>query len=567
MQEFLSERLKMIGYRDKITFLFLIVILYLLIFFYYPLITILKYAFITADKAFSYEHFIRILSKVRVIQAIQFTFIQAILSTLVSIALGLPIAYILTKYEFFGKRFLEAFLLVPFVLPGVVVGFAFSILIGVEGIFSNFLNNLLNLNWGIKEWGFISIIFAHAFYNSPLIALMTAGLWKRLDPDIEHAAETLGSYGLKKFFKVVLPVIAPGLISSSILTFIFCFTSFEVILLLGGFRYRTIEVEIYSLYRTRLDFEGAAALSIIQILMITIFLFLYFRSLEKYAEVRRIGATSTYPTIKLFREKKSLKMVLIIAYLFAYILFIGLPIGMIIIYSFIDPVTDTITLDGYKGLFSTTRNPYLGAPPVVAPINTILFSIFTTIISLTLGLISAYSIKTRSTLSILTNIMIFVPLATSRITIGLGIILGFGSIGWLYQDTRPLILASHIIIAYPFVTRAALNGLTRLDPDILHSSEIMGVYGIKRFLKIDLPIIAPSLTVGAALAFATSLGEFAATNILYRGNYPTLTVLLFLMIAGRRFVVASAAAAMLIYLSLLSFIMIIKSGEDLSSGF
>ncbi len=552
--------------RGNLLVLFLVVIGYLIIFFYYPLIIILREAFYYRGHL-TLNNFIRIITKQTIIDSITFTIVESIASTILSILLGMPIAYILTKYEFRGKSLFSAFSIVPFILPGIVVGFSFLILWGPDGLVPGLINKIFNLNWGISEWGFISIILAHAFYNSPLIGAMTSSVWRRIDPEIEEMAEILGCHGLSKFRKVTLPMIYPGLLSASLLTFIFSFTSFEVVLLLGSFKYRTVEVEIYTLFRTKLDFEGAAALSIYQLMIVMILTYMYIKSLEKYSEVRKRGRSAVLLVKKLRISPLNKESVTIISYLIFYTLFLSIPIGLVIFYSFFDPVLDVFTLKGYTGLLSTVTNPYLGSAPVYAPLNTVFFSTINAIIAVMLGLISAYAIRDRSSVSIVTSVATFLPLATSRITIGLGMILAFGSIGILYNDTRPLIISSYIIMAYPFATRSVLNGLSKLDPSLIESAEILGMHSYKRFLRVDLPIIAPSITVGAVLAFATGLGEFAATNILYKGNYPTLTVLLYLMLAGRRFVVASAAASVLIFTSFLVFLILIKSGEEIGSGF
>ncbi|MGQ4892436.1 MAG: ABC transporter permease [Candidatus Njordarchaeia archaeon] len=550
----------------SVSILFLATLGYLALFFYYPLLIILKESFL-AKTTVTLEGFHRILSRPTFIAALEFTIIESTLSTILSIVMGLPIAYFLTKYDFKGRNILSAFILVPFVLPGLVVGFSFLMFLGPDGLIPVFLNNTLRLNWGAREWGFIAIIFAHAFYNSPLVAVMTYSVWSRVDPEIEEAAEVLGVHGYKKFLKVTLPLISPGILSSGLLTLIFSFTSFEVVLLLGSFRYRTLEVEIYTLFKTKLDFQGAAIVSIVQLLFIILFTFVYIKNLNKYSEVRRIGQTEIRSREKLFNRPISLSKILLILYTTFFIFFLGFPLTIPIIYSFFDPVKDVFTFAGYTSLFSTTENPYLGSAPIIAPINTLLFSIVNVIIVTILGIISAYAMRERSFGLTTANIAILLPLATSRITIGFGMILAFGSIGFLYSDTRPLIVSSYVIMAYPFTTRSTLNGLSKLDPTLLESAEILGAWGWKRFLKVDLPILAPSIAVGAALAFATGLGEFAATSILYRRNFPTITVLMYLMITGRRFIVASAAATILILMSFMAFLVIMKFGESLESGF
>ena len=542
---------------------YLIALLYLTIFFYVPLLTILKESFLRGD-SFTLANYLDVLTKSVVVSSIQFTFIESILSTLASVILGLPIALILTKYRFKGKSVYESLLLVPFILPGMVVGLAFLLLFNPNGIIPSFFE-IIGFRLEQSLWSFVGIIMAHAYYNSPLVAVMTTSVWRRVDPEIEEVAETLGAHGFKKFVKITMPLIMPGLLSSSLLTFIFSFSSFEVVLLLGNFRFRTIEVEIYHLFRNRLDFSGASSLATVQLIIIILLTWLYFTSIQKYTDIRKSGKVSKVFEEHLFKTSK--KNLLLGIYLVFFSIFQIFPLAMTLFYSVYDPVKDQFTLSGFSSVFSTDYNPYLGSSPISAPINTIIFSVITASISLLLGLISAYATKEGGLLSLISNIAVFVPLATSRLTIGLGMILAFGSIGVLYQDTRPLIIASHIMIAYPFTTRSILNGLSKIDPYVIESAETLGAKPLKRFVKVDVPILSPSLAVATSLAFATSLGEFAATNILYRGNFPTLTVLIYVMLSGRRFVSASAAAFILITMSFLVFLAIRKYAEELGGGF
>jgi len=145
-------------------------------------------------------------------------------------------------------------------------------------------------------------------------------------------------------------------------------------------------------------------------------------------------------------------------------------------------------------------------------------------------------------------------------------IAAYGPLGALSIDPRPYIIAAHTLIAYPFAVRSMLNGLSKMDPDVLDASDTLGATGLKKFLKVELPLLKPSLATAIALSFAISIGEFAATNLLYRGRYATLTVFLFLMIGGRKFIAAGAAAMLLCLISLIAFLVIVKFGEDISAS-
>lgn len=553
--------------RDKETIFFLVILAYLLVFFYYPLAIISKDA-IYNDYRFTLSYILSIFYDSSIISSIIFSFWEALISVILSLLIGIPVAYIITNYDFKLKNALISLMMVPFILPGVVVAYAILSLYGVNGYFTQLLRYLFGWRIVLGQ-GLLGIFIAHVFYNAPLAALIISSLWRRIDPELEYAADVLGSGGINKFFRVILPLISPAVFSAALIIFIFCFTSFEIILILGGAIYRTMEVEIYTLYLAFFDFHRAAALSLIQLLIISIVTFIYLRVLEQVTEIRKIGKSEITERKKLISSRKDLlnpKKILILSYLVAFSLFMVLPIVIIFISSMIDPVRKEVSLLGWITLFSWRYNTFLGAPPIIAPINTIMYSAIASASVFMISLISARYLYGKRYISIIYGILIFIPVATSRITLGLGMIAAFGSLGILMIDPRPLIIIAHTIIAYPFTTRTVLNGYSKIDPDLIDMSEVLGASKLTRFIRVELPILKPSLATSLILAFAISAGEFAATNLLYRSSYATLPVFLFLMIGARKFLAAGAAAALLSLITFVAFFLITRIGEDISSS-
>ncbi len=547
---------------------FLIIITYITIFFYYPLIMISKDAFYDGN-VFTLNYIVSLFHDASIISSIIFSFWEAIISVILSLLVGLPIAYIITKYEFRGKNALIALMMIPFILPGVVVAYAILTLYGINGFVTQIIKFLFGYELVLGQ-GLTGIFIAHVFYNAPLAALIISSVWKRIDPELEYAADVLGSTGAHKFFRLILPLISPGIFSAALIIFIFCFTSFEIIVILGGAVYRTMEVEIYTLYLAFFDFNRAAALSIIQLLIIAIVTFVYLRVLEGITEGRKIGRTEIIEARKLFSSYKDLlnpKKLILFIYLVSFSLFMITPLIIVFIASIIDPVTKRISFVGWSTLFSNAYNTFLGAPPIVAPINTITYSIIASTLVFAISIASARFLHGKKFISLIYGVLIFIPVATSRITLGLGMIAAFGSTGILSIDPRPLIIIAHTIIAYPFATRTILNGYSKIDPDLLNISDVLGASNRSKFLKVELPLLKPSLATSLVLAFAISAGEFAATNLLYRSKYATLTVFLFLMIGARKFLVAGAAASLLSIITFIAFFIIARMGEDISSSF
>ncbi len=176
-----------------------------------------------------------------------FTCWQAVLSTLLTLVLALPGAYVFARYRFFGKNLLQALMTIPFVLPTVVTAAAFRALLGPNGLLNNWLMAGFDLAQPpIRIDQTVSFfLLAHVFYNYTLVLRIVGGFWAGLDPDLRAAATMLGASPWQTFRRITLPLLMPAIGSASLLVFIFCFTSFGVVLILGGPGYATLEVEIY----------------------------------------------------------------------------------------------------------------------------------------------------------------------------------------------------------------------------------------------------------------------------------------------------------------------------------
>src|SRR6266508_2198740 len=203
-----------------------------------------------------------------------FTLYQAVLSTLLTLLLALPSAYLFARYEVRGKSLLRALTAVPFMLPTVVVAAGFNALLGPRG----WLNLTFFQSHPIPFVDTLSaILLAHIFYNTTIVIRIVGNALARLDPRLEHAARTLGANDLRVWWNVTLPLLRPSLLAATLLVFLFDFTSFGVILLLGGPKFSTLEVEIYLRVLKLPDLPLAALLSVIQLICTLIFSILYSR--------------------------------------------------------------------------------------------------------------------------------------------------------------------------------------------------------------------------------------------------------------------------------------------------
>ena len=295
--------------------LFLLPLVYLAIFFVYPLGSILERS-LGGESGFGFDPFKVLLNDSYYLGRIWFTVWQAVVSTLLTLAVGLPAAFLFARYEFPGKTLLKAISTLPFVMPTIVVAMGFTALFGSQGIVNSALESMFGLDEPpVRISNSLTIIFmAHAFYNYAIIVRIVSALWSNLDPNLEHSAKVLGAGPFRTFYHVTLPMLLPAIASASLLAFAFSFTSFGVVLVLGGPEFATLEVAIYELTAKLFRLPLAGALSIIQLGFTYFFLLLYSRFQEQSVvrmDLKPREATSRKP-VRLWDKVLVIAMVLVL---------------------------------------------------------------------------------------------------------------------------------------------------------------------------------------------------------------------------------------------------------------
>ncbi len=523
-------------------------LVFLILFFYYPIALILK-----DGLSLSALHYV--LSDEYYRHVILFTVEQAVGSTLLTLALGLPGAYIFAKYDFPGKRFLKALLTVPFVMPSIMVALGFIILFGQNGL----ITNLLGRDPGIL-YSWRGILLAHAFYNFPVVVRMVSSLWQRINPHYEEAAMSLGARGFTLFRKVTLPMLYPGILASAMLTFIFSFLSFSIPLIIGGYRYGTIEVAIFTEIMTLLDFRTGSALAVIQLSMSFAFMYIYLKSLELYSRTEEQRVFQRPSKLSL-RELLSLRGLAMVAYSVLVVLFILAPLFAVLY----DSLTrdGSFTLEWYRHLIDSRYNPLFASDSLHAVGYTFLFGFSTVFLSLLISLPVAYALRRWSFPGKrLFDALVMLPLGSSAIVIGLGYIRAFHKEPLMLLGSPYLIVFAHTVIAYPFVLRALSAALGKIKPSLREAAMSLGANDLRSFLKVELPLAAGGLLVGAVFAFAMSLAELGATYMIYVPKYTTVTIAIYSYLGSRQFGPASAMAVVLMAVSLAGFLIIERTGEE-----
>ncbi len=457
-----------------------------------------------------------------------FTFYQASLSTLLTLLIGLPSAYLFAHFDFHGKSLLRALTTVPFMLPTVVVAAGFNALLGPRGWINLTFMHLFSLsNPPIQFVGTLgAILLAHVFYNTTIVIRIVSNALSGLDPKLGQAARSLGANERRVWWNVTLPLLRPSILAASLLVFLFDFTSFGVILLLGGPTFATLEVEIYVQALQMLNLPVAALLAFIQLLCTLAFSILYTR-LSTRVTVQSAPRTTSKPKANTLKEKVFVFTFCVLLFTFFILPMLALPLRSV---SRLEadraqqtPVHYGLTTDYYTELFINRRNTLFYVPPIKAALNSLGYACATVILSLLLGFPAASALAKPGRLEKILDPILILPLGASAVTLALGFIIAFGRLlisPWLV----PL---AHTLVALPFVIRTLQPAIASIPDRLRQAATTLGASSFRVWQNVDWPILSRATLSAATFAFTISLGEFGATLLLARPDYPTIPIAIY----------------------------------------
>jgi thiamine transport system permease protein len=504
------------------------------LFFFYPLNSILEYSFARGESS-SAATLLEVIQTPSLWRVLGFTTYQAALSTILTLMFGLPGAYLMARYQFRGKSVLLALTGIPFVMPTLVVASAFSALLGPKGWANLALMQMFDLAAPPIQFTntFTAILVAHVFYNTTIILRTVGDFWAHLDPRLEQAAKVLGADRFTAFRRITIPLLAPALAAAALLVFIFDFTSFGVVLVLGGPQFATLEVEIYYQTISLFNLPVAAALSLIQILCTLLFTVIYTQLSNRLTRPLTYRPAS-YTQKRLLNWKSRFFAGVVILLLIGVL---TLPLLALAARSVTQlpsnqAGTGGFTLSFFQELFVNRRQSLFYAPPAAAIGVSLGYATLTVFFALLLGLPAAWALARRSEalLNRLLDPLVMLPLGASSVTIGLGFILAFSRPPLDLRTSLFMVPLAHTLVALPFVIRSLTPSLRAIRPQLRQAAQVLGASPWQEFRRVELPLISRALLAAAIFAFTTSLGEFGATAMIARPEYPTIPTIIYRML-------------------------------------
>jgi len=466
-----------------------------------PVMAVLVRA-VRPDGVWSTESITRILGSPRTWRLISVTIAQAVASCVATLVAGVPIAWVLARFRFRGRSSLRTLATVPFVLPTVVIGAAFASLLGPRGLVD------VRGTW----W---SIIAAHLCFNLAVVIRTVGASLSALDPDQESAARLLGASPLAAARRVVLPAVLPAIVAAGIVVFLFCLTSFGVIVILGGGAVSTIEVEIWTRATRQFDISGAGVLCVVQLVAVLATLAVHARITRGASHGRRVVARRRARPPAGIGEWSAVASAVV-----AVLVISGLPIAALVERSL--RVGDTLGLANWRNLGSVTQGTALRVDPAEAVVNSLVSASIAATAAIVVGVLGARVAARRP--GGRADRVLLLPIGVSATTIGLGLLLAVGRPPVDLRRSMWIVPVAQALVALPLVVRSVLPAMRSLPTSLDDAGSMLGVGPTGRFWRIELPAIRPAVMAGAGLAFVACIGEFGATVFLARADRPTVPV-------------------------------------------
>ena len=436
-------------------------------------------------------------------RVVWFTLWQAVASTILTLIVGLVPAVVMARYHFPGRRLLDGLLASVFVLPTVVVGAA-----------------VLALLPDSVDHGVLAILAAHVLFNLAVVVRTVGAVLTTVPRDLEHAAATLGASPRRVFREITLPAITPALWASAAIVFVFTFTSFGVVRLLGGVGRSTIEVEIWRQATQFGDIGAAATLTALQLAVVA-------AAVAVSSSVQRRSSRSLALRVASTRQRPATtRQRWFVWSTVATTATVALtPLAALVERSI--RLGDGYGLGAWRRLGDEAEvRPGLstGIDPLASLAASLQAMMLATALALVIGTLASVAIASAGRFALTLDTAMMLPIATSAITVGFGMLITFDVEPVDWRSSWWLVPVGHALVATPFVVRTVLPALRGVDATRLEAAATLGASPLRAWREIVVPHLRRPVVVAAGLSAAISLGEFGATSFLSRSGQETMPI-------------------------------------------
>lgn len=532
----------------------IILCLYLL-FLIYPMFSLLQQSVMGPD-GFTFEYFEKFFSKAYYLSTIWNSFKVSVCATLITLVLGVPLAYFYNMYQIRGKSFLQLIIILCSMSAPFIGAYAWILLCGNNGL----ITNLFRTIFGFKIpsiYGFGGILLVLSLQLFPLVFLCVSGAMKNIDNSLLEAAENMNCTGAARFFKIVVPLCMPTILAAALLVFMRAFADFGTPLLIGQ-GYRTFPVEIYNAFfaETGGDYGFACATSVIAILITTV-IFL----IQKWSSNKFTFTMNALHPIEARKPKKAFGWLI---YVFCYLL-VGIAFlpQIYIAYESFRKTSGKAFVPGYS--LASYQSAFKVAGNAIK--NTFVIGLGALALIVVLAILIAYLVTRRKNpISQTIDVMSMLPYVIPGSVVGIALIMAFNKKPLILTGTMIIMIIALVIRRLPYTIRSSAATLQQIPITVEEAAISLGCSKMKAFFKITMPMMKNGIISGAILSWVTIITELSTAICLYTVRTQTMTLAIYTYVLRGNDGIAAALATMLMLLTLISLLIFTKvsKGQDIT---
>lgn len=523
---------------------YVIVVLLLIL----PLFNIFKASFIDNEsRRLSLSNYREFFSKTYFTQAILNSLIVAVGGTLGALVFGIPLAYFTARYRIQGKAVLSTLAVLSLLSPPFIGAYSWIMMMGRNGFLRNFFLSLGITLPTIFGPGGIILVYTLQYY--PFVFLLTAGALTTVDRSLEEAAENLGATGLRKFFKITLPLVLPSVSAGALIAFMMSLANFGTPMIIGR-NFRVLPTMAYNLFTSEVGENPGLASTVSILLVLVSSLALFF---QRYAASRRKYASTliSRPVIKRLKGLGAVGGHLVCYFIVALS---TLPLAVVVIFSF-RKTSGPVFQPGF-GVESYQKVLH-DVPKAIT--NSLVFSVVAVLFIIAVGTLIGFILSRKRNLPAkLLDPLLMIPYIVPGTVLGIGFIVAFNRKPIYLVGTALIIILSYFIRRLPYSVRSSASILKQIDPAMEEAGINLGSPPARTFWKITLPLMLPGIISGGIMSWVTAINELSSSIVLYVGRTMTMPVRIYLSVLDGLFGTASALATFLLFATGLALLIVNK---------
>ena len=527
----------------------LFVILGMCLFIVYPFYTILtKSVFSNKVEGLTLYNFVRFFTKPYYYQTLLRSLLVCSVTVLTTTVIGVPIAYVMTRYNIPGKKLLHIFIIMSLMSPPFIGAYSWIILMGRNGLVAK-----LFALFGAKAptiYGREGIIFVFTLHLFPYIYLYTSGAMNSIDASLEEAAENLGMSKLKRIWTVTLPVVLPSILAGCVMVFMTCLADFGTPMLLGE-GYVVLPVLVYNEYMSESAVNPYMASALSVIIVSCSLLVLAFQKLV--IDKRNYMMSSLRPPQE--TELHGVKRILMSIPIYIVVFLAFLPQIVVVCQSFVERsfsgMVKGINLNNYRAIMSRLGTNIR---------NTYVFSLVAIVFIVLLGILVSYVlVRKKGKVANVIDTLIMFPYVIPGSVLGIGLIIAFNRKPIVLVGTAAIMIISYIIRKLPYTVRSGTAFLYQMDPCVEEASINLGVSPMKTFFTVTARMMLPGVMSGAVLSWITCINELSSSIMLYSGKTSTIAVAIYQEVTRMSDGTAAALATILTVTTIISLLIVFRA--------